>query len=94
MTHATQQPGRTGPAAPAVEPASREEAIRAIDALVEECRVEALWSFRADFRPRNDRERRQVLEAIQERSGRDVFRRAGVLRAWLSRHSSDESAGC
>jgi hypothetical protein len=65
---------------------------REVDALVDECRVECLWYLRPDYYPRTDAERLQVLDAIQERSGRDVFQRAGTLKAWLSRHSSAASA--
>jgi len=60
--------------------------------LVDECRVESLWYFRPDYHPGTDLERQQVLHAIQERSGRDVFQRAGTLKVWLSRHSGDGSA--
>jgi len=38
------------------------------------------------------REHLQTLDAIQERSSREVFQRAGALKSWLSRHSSDGSA--
>jgi len=69
-----------------------QELVRAVDALVDECRVESLWSLRPDYYPRTDQERLQVLEAIQERSDLERFRRAGRLKAWLSRHSKDESA--
>ncbi len=71
--------------------ASPRDLERAVDALVDECRVECLWYLRPDYYPRTDLERLQVLDAIQERSGRDVFRRAGTLKTWLSRHSSDGS---
>ena len=70
----------------------REDLVRAIDQLVDECRVESLWYYRPDFYPGTDLERHQVLEAIQERSSRDVFQRAGTRKIWLSRHSSDGSA--
>jgi hypothetical protein len=63
-----------------------------VDSLVDECRVECLWYLRRDFYPRTDSERLQALDAIQERSNREVFQRAGALKAWLSRHSSDGSA--
>ena len=79
-------------AAPKTPPVTREELLRAIDDLVDECRVECLWSVRPDFYPRTDLERQQTLDAIQERSGRELFRRAGRLKAWLSRLSSDASA--
>jgi hypothetical protein len=64
----------------------------AIDRLVDECRVLTLWYARPDYYPRTDPERLAVLEAIQERCDLAVYRRAGVLKAWLSRHSSDASA--
>jgi hypothetical protein len=77
---------------PATAPSTRDDLVRAIDELIDECRVESLWYFRPDYHPRSDPERQQVLDAIQERSSRDVFRRAGILKAWLSHHSSDGSA--
>lgn len=66
--------------------ASPQDLEHAVDALVDECRVECLWYLRPDYYPRTDLERLQVLDAIQERSSRDVFRRAGTLKTWLSRH--------
>ena len=89
MARATPSP--VPPAVPA-PPATREELVRAVDALVDECRVESLWSFRPDYYPHTDLERQQVLDAIQERCSRDTFRRAGALKTWLSHHSSDGSA--
>lgn len=75
-----------------IDSASREDIVRAIDALVDECRVECLWYLRRDFHPGTDVERHRVLDAIQAKSTRDVFLRAGRLKAWLSRLSSAESA--
>ena len=93
MAGATHIPARpAGPPAPAAKLTSRDDVVRAIDDLVDECRVESLWYFRPDYRPITDAERQQVLDAIQERSSRDVFQRAGRLKAWLSLHSSDASA--
>jgi hypothetical protein len=83
-------PSPVPPAAPA-PPATREELVRAIDALVDECRVESLWYLRRGYYPGTDLERQQVLDAIQERCSRDAFRRAGTLKTWLSLHSSDGS---
>ena len=83
MTHATHPP----PRAP-----SAEDVRRAIDVLVDECRVECLWSYRRDYYPRTDAERLRILDAIQQRSGGAVFQRAGMLKAWLSHPSSDASA--
>ena len=64
----------------------------AIDRLVDECRSQCLWYVRPDYYPRTDGERLEILGAIQERSTLAVFQRAGALKAWLSRPSSDESA--
>jgi hypothetical protein len=64
----------------------------AVDRLVDECRSQSLWYVRPDYYPRTDVERLEILQAIQERSTLAVFQRAGALKAWLSRRSSDESA--
>ena len=85
-TQAAPQAGSPGP------PATREALLRAIDDLVDECRVESLWYLRPDYYPRDDGARLQVLEAIQERSSREVFQRAGAMKTWLSRPFSDASA--
>lgn len=77
---------------PAPAPATHEELARAVDELVDECRAESLWYLRPDYYPRTDSERQQILDAIQERCSRDAFRRAGMLKTWLSRHSSEGSA--
>jgi hypothetical protein len=64
----------------------------AIDRFVDECRSAALWYVRPGYYPRTDSERVAILEAIQERCSLDLFRRAGVLKSWLSRHSNAASA--
>jgi hypothetical protein len=89
MLRMTSAPTSTVPLADAP---SREALERAIDALVDECRVESLWYLRPDYHPVTDAERIRVLEAIQERCGIEVFSRAGMLKAWLSRFSSVASA--
>lgn len=73
-------------------PPPADELARAIDSLVDECRVRCLWFLRRDYYPRTDPERIRVLSAIQERADLAVFRRAGRLKAWLSRTSSAASA--
>jgi hypothetical protein len=87
---------------PAISPPSAPEAARtdgsepgleaAVDRLVDECRSQCLWYVRPDYYPSTDGERLEILEAIQERSTLADFQRAGALKAWLSRRSSDESA--
>jgi hypothetical protein len=64
----------------------------AIDRFVDECRGGALWYVRPGYYPRTDVERVAVLEAIQERCSLALFRRAGVLKSWLSHRSSAASA--
>lgn len=71
---------------------THEDVVRAIDALVDECRSVALWSLRPDYYPRTDVERRQVLESIQKHADVGVFKRAARLQEWLSQHSSATSA--
>jgi hypothetical protein len=78
--------------APDGAPLSPDELARAVDALVDECRVRCLWFLRSDYYPRTDVERLRVLTAIQQRADLDRYRRAGRLKAWLSRNSSAESA--
>ena len=93
MTRAASLQANPGPTAPTGAPMlARDEVQRAVDRLVEECRVECLWFIRPDYLPSTDEERLAILDAIQERSTREVFQRAGVLKTWLSRHCSDGSA--
>ena len=90
-------PAITTPSAPAATgsahgPGTDLEA--AVDRLVDECRSQCLWYVRPDYYPRTDGERLEILQAIQERATLAVFQRAGALKVWLSRRSSDESASC
>lgn len=64
----------------------------AVDRLVDEWRAQALWYLRPGYYPVTDAERIAVLEALQERCNLADFRRAGVLKQWLSRRSSDAFA--
>ena len=59
--HPTDGPLPEPTAAPAPEVLAR-----LVDELVDECRVGCLWSYRPDYYPRSDEERRAVLDAIQE----------------------------
>jgi hypothetical protein len=85
VPHAAASPEASPPSSPA-------ELARAVDALVDECRVRCLWFLRQDFYPRTDEERLRILTAIQERADLALFRRAGRLKSWLSRTSSAASA--
>ncbi len=68
------------------------ELARAVDALVDECRVSCLWYVAADYYPASDEERWNVLDLIQQHADLATFKRAGELKRWLSRPSSSASA--
>jgi hypothetical protein len=79
--------------APASTPADAiRDVERAVVLLVDEVRVDSLWYLRPDYYPRSDFERCRVLEAIQQHSGLEVFKRAAKLKTWLLQHSSATSA--
>jgi hypothetical protein len=68
------------------------ELARQVDELIDECRSASLWYQRPDYYPRSRADRLRVLDAIQRHADRDTFIRAGRLKEWLSRSSSDASA--
>lgn len=92
MPHGSKPTGPDEASRGAAPEGDRSEIVRAIDLLIDECRVQCLWYVRPDYYRRTDLERLRMLEAIQERSGQAVFQRAGALKTWLSRHSSDAPA--
>ncbi len=73
-------------------PIDESSAARQVDELVDECRSTCLWYQRRDYYPRTREDRLRVLDAIQRHSDRATFVRAGRLKEWLSRASSDTSA--
>lgn len=64
-----------------------------IDDLVDEQRIACLWFLRPDYLPSTDEERLSALELIQKHGDLAAFRRAGILKRWLSQTSSATSAG-
>jgi len=62
-------------------------------ALVDEYRRRCLWFLRPDYYPDTADDVIRVLGYIERHGDLDAFRRAGVLRQWLSRHTSAPSAG-
>jgi hypothetical protein len=63
------------------------------ETFLETHRETSLWYVRADYVPRTPDEQLRILQAIQRRCDLAAFKEAGVLSAWLSRHSSATSAG-
>ena len=68
--------------------------IEAVDRLVDGYRVRCLWFLRPDYYPATVDERLRVLSYIERHGDREGFRRARMLRRWLSPPSNAPSAGC
>jgi hypothetical protein len=64
-----------------------------IDDLVAEQRIACLWFLRPDYLPSTDQERLSALGHIQTHGDLAAYRRASILKRWLSQTSSDASAG-
>ena len=61
--------------------------------LVDDYRRRCLWFLREDYYPATRDEILTVLRHIERHGDREGFRRAAVLRRWLSPPSSATSAG-
>ena len=70
-----------------------ETAAEEVNRLVDEYRVRCLWFLRPDYYPTTLKERLRVLEYIERHGDREGFRRAAMLKRWLSPHSNAPSAG-
>ncbi len=66
---------------------------RELDQLVEDYRMRCLWFLRPDYRPRTSEEALSVLRHIENHGDRAAFLRVAAIRQWLSRPSSETSAG-
>jgi hypothetical protein len=66
--------------------------MRDVRALVDDVRAQCLWFLRDDYYPHSPAEACRVLEAIERHGDLESFRKAAVLRQWLSRPSSSPSA--
>jgi hypothetical protein len=66
---------------------------QALRALVGEYRTRCLWFLRPDWYPNTVDEQVRVLDYIEQHGDAEAFRRARVLRRWLSRTFSEASAG-
>lgn len=60
--------------------------------LVDEYRIQCLWFLRPDYYPATREEALRVLRQIERHGDRTAFVRAGRIRQWLSRNSSERSA--
>jgi len=65
---------------------------RALDALVDEYRLQCLWFLRPDFYPRTLDEQLRILDTIQRYGDRKAFQKAAEARQWLLQQSSSRSA--
>ncbi len=61
--------------------------------LIDDFRSECLWFLRKDYYPQTPEEMIRVLDQIQRHGNLDAFRRAGILKQWLLRNSSEASVG-
>ena len=62
--------------------------------LVDDYRATCLWFLREDYYPVTAPERERILSLIAQHGDQQAFRRVAEVRSWLSRHSSETSAGC
>jgi hypothetical protein len=72
--------------------AAPESVERAVNELIDEYRDRCLWFLRSDYYPETNQERLRALGYIERYGDVAAFRRAGALRKWLSRSSSEPSA--
>lgn len=61
--------------------------------LVDDYRTRCLWFLREGYYPETPRERERVLALIAQHGDRRAFQRVAEVRTWLSRRSSETSAG-
>jgi hypothetical protein len=71
----------------------REDWEAAVEVLVDEHRLRCLWFLRPGYRASSGQDRLRLLRAIETHGDREAYRRAALLRAWLSQTSSGASAG-
>jgi hypothetical protein len=64
----------------------------AVNTLVDEYRTRCLWSLRTDYYPRTVAEQLRILDSSERYGDLAAFRRASILRQWLSQISSEASA--
>ena len=72
---------------------TKEEIIREARKLIEEHRPDCLWFLRDDLSPTEPADLDRLLRKIEAHSDVATFVQARRLREWLSRNSSEPSAG-
>jgi hypothetical protein len=65
----------------------------AVNQLVERYRDVCLWFLRADYYPQTPEQMERTLRYIQRHGNMQAFQEAAELLQWLSRNSSEASAG-
>ena len=65
----------------------------AVRRLVDDYRDRCLWFLRQDYYPATPAEMLRVLDQVERHGDRAAHLRAAEIRRWLSRTSSDGSAG-
>jgi hypothetical protein len=63
-----------------------------VNCLVDEYRVQCLWFLREDYYPATREEALRALGYIERHGDVEAFRKAGEVRQWLSRGTSEKSA--
>ena len=60
---------------------------------VDRYRARCLWFLRTDYYPETPDETATVLRLIERHGDRHALHQVALFRQWLSRHSSETSAG-
>ncbi len=66
-------------------------AATAVNELTDQYRGRCLWFLREDYYPSTREERLRILDYIERHGDREAYRKAGMVRRWLSRNSSAAS---
>jgi hypothetical protein len=70
-----------------------DQVLEAVRTFVDEVRTTCLWYLRKDYYPATVDQALSVLDAVERHGDLAAYRRAGELRTWLSRPTSERSAG-
>jgi len=70
-----------------------DDILKQAHALINENRVRCLWFLREDFLPEDRDGLVRAMKYIEQRGDRETYIKARRIREWLSRNSSETSAG-